>query len=136
LIQNVKGLRGFLKYKLYFLCQFINNRQEDTMANKVRPIKPMEAAKKKIVAFPYAVFEAFNELLVENFDGRDAVITQKEVVDLMVAKGLDRDEVYKKGWLNVEDVYYKAGWEVEYDRPGWDEDYAAHFTFTAHKPLK
>jgi hypothetical protein len=106
------------------------------MKNKVKPIKPGEVAKKKEHDVPDAVFEAFNELITEKFNGRDAVVIQKDVVELMIKKGLNGDEIFKKGWLDIEEVYHKAGWEVEFDRPGWDEDYDAHFTFTAHKPTK
>jgi hypothetical protein len=48
----------------------------------------------------------------------------------MAAKGLNRNEIFKKGWLDVEEIYGKAGWKVEYDKPGYNEDYAAHFIFT------
>lgn len=103
------------------------------MAQKVRPIKPSEVAKQKKVNFPDAVFEAFNELIVENFTGSAATVGQEEVVELMKKKGLNGNEIYKKGWLNIEETYEKAGWEVDYDRPGYNESYAATFTFTSRR---
>ena len=103
------------------------------MANKVKPIKPGEVAKKKINDFPDAVFEAFNELIAENFGGSSAHFEQAEAEKLMVAKGLGRTDIYKKGWMDIEDVYEKAGWEVDYDSPGYNESYPATFTFTAKR---
>jgi hypothetical protein len=103
------------------------------MANKVRPIKPNQVAKQKKADFPDAVFEAFNELIAEDFAGKTARVGQKEVVELMAKKGLNRNEIYKKGWLNIEETYEKAGWEVDYDRPGYNETYPAAFTFTARR---
>lgn len=100
------------------------------MANKIKPIKPGEVANKKKLDIPDAAFEAFNELIAENYDGRTAVVLTKDVVARMTAKGLNRDEIFKKGWLDIEDIYDKAGWQVDYDRPGWDENYDEHFTFT------
>jgi len=47
----------------------------------------------------------------------------------MVKKGLNRAEIFDKGWLNVEEVYRAAGWAVEYDKPGFNESYSATFTF-------
>lgn len=40
------------------------------------------------------------------------------------------DEVFKKGWLNVEYLFRAAGWEVQYDKPGYNETYEAYFTFS------
>ncbi len=99
------------------------------MANNAHPIKPSEVVAKKEKSFPDAVFEAFNELITKKWDGSSATVRQDEVVDLMVKKGLEREEIFDNGWLNVEDIYRSAGWVVRYDKPGYDEDYSAYFTF-------
>ena len=39
----------------------------------------------------------------------------------------------KAGWLDVEGIYRKAGWDVEYDSPGYCEDYPATFKFRKKK---
>ncbi len=103
------------------------------MANKIKPIKPGEVAKQKKNDFPDAVFEAFNEVIAANFYGKDATFNQEDVEALMVKKGLNCNEIYKKGWMDVEDVYEKAGWTVDYDAPGYNETYPATFTFRARK---
>lgn len=99
------------------------------MTNKVRPIRPNEIDSEKIKTFPDAVFEAFNELIVRDFVNGSARVKHYEVVELMMKKGLNRDEIFGRGWLDIEDVYHKAGWRVEYDRPGYNETYPATFTF-------
>jgi len=98
------------------------------MAN-VHPIKPSEVAKKKAIDFPDAVFEAFNQLIAQNFSAGYAVVKQDEVVALMVKKGLKRGEIFRNHWLDVEDVYKAAGWKVEYDKPAYCESYDAFFSF-------
>ena len=103
------------------------------MADKIRPIRPSEVAKKKEIIFPDAVFTAFNELIAQQFYNGSATIKQDDIVELMVKKGLYRAEIYKRGWLNIEDTYRKAGWKVEYDKPGYNESYPATFTFSARK---
>jgi hypothetical protein len=103
------------------------------MANKVKPIKPSEVASKKGSDFPDAVFEAFNELIARDFHEGSATVLQSDVVELMIKKGLKREEIYEHGWLNVEEAYRAAGWGVEYDKPGYNETYRADFTFTARK---
>lgn len=102
------------------------------MSNKVHPIRPSEIDSEKTKTFPDAVFEAFNELITQNFENGSAVVRQDKVVTLMVKKGLDSSEIFDKGWLNIEDVYRKAGWRVEYDSPGYNENYPATFTFERH----
>lgn len=99
------------------------------MTDKVRPIKPSEVGERKASNFPGEVFEAFNEMIAAKFSDREATFTQKEVVALMVQKGLNGDEIFKKGWLDVEEAYEAAGWKVEFDQPGFNETFTATFTF-------
>lgn len=98
-----------------------------------KPITPDEVVGVKKVIIPKKVFEAFNTLIAGNFSGSSAVVGQDEVVTLMVANGLSEGDIYDKGWLDVEDVYKSAGWIVEYDKPGYNEDYPATFTFKSPK---
>jgi hypothetical protein len=100
------------------------------MAKKVAPIRPSEVASEKKRTFPSAVLASFNELITQEFVSNSANIKQDDVVELMVKKGLDRKEIYDKGWLDVEDVYRAAGWHVKYDKPAYNETYPASFTFT------
>lgn len=94
------------------------------------PITPAEAAEQKKDSIPPAVIKAFNILIVEKMSGGKAVFTQEEVVKRLVEeKGLSEADIYSKGYLNVEKLYEKAGWQVQYDKPGYNEDYPATFTF-------
>ena len=73
-------------------------------------------------------------MIAQTWNGHSARVLQKDVVNLMVKKCLDSESVYRYSWLNVEDIYRAAGWLVEYDKPGYNEDYEASFTFK--KPEK
>ncbi|QQG42102.1 MAG: hypothetical protein HYV90_02180 [Candidatus Woesebacteria bacterium] len=99
---------------------------------RIKPISQKEVANEKQRLFPNEVFEAFNEMIIQNAGGGGGQISvdQGEVVKLMVKKGLNRDQIFKNGWLDVEDVYRKAGWKVEYDKPAYNEDYSAYFIFS------
>lgn len=79
------------------------------MAERVGPIRPGEVNRQKLKQFPDAVFESFNELIVENDSNGTSVVDQHEVVKRMVSRGLDPDLIYKRGWLDIEGVYRKAG---------------------------
>lgn len=95
------------------------------------PIKPSEVAAKRVATIPPEVFEAFNELIVENFLVSTATVVQNKVVERILAKlpQVTRGEIFEKGWLEVEGAYRKAGWSVLYDRPGYNESYDAYFEF-------
>ncbi|MFZ5424563.1 MAG: hypothetical protein ACOZAO_02065 [Patescibacteria group bacterium] len=95
-----------------------------------KPITPSGVGKAKSASLPDVVIEVFNELIAQNFYGGSASVKQKDAVAMLVAKGLDRNEIFKKGWLDVEEVYRKAGWKVYYDKPGYNESYDAYFRFS------
>lgn len=95
------------------------------------PITPKEAEKSTINNIPESVFEAFNSLIVAGLSGGDksATFKEKDVVKVLVHMGFKREELYEKNWLDVEPYYRKAGWKVDYDKPGYCETYDATFTF-------
>lgn len=95
----------------------------------VRPIKPSDIIKQRRDDIPDVVIEAFNRLVAEKWSGHSAVVHQKDVVAFLVEAGLDKDEIFKRHWLNVEDVYRSAGWIVKYDAPAYSESYEPYFTF-------
>jgi len=96
----------------------------------VVPIKPSEVGKIKQATIPDEVIEAFNELIVANWEGESAVFLQKDAVKL-IAKRLKirQDAIFDKGYLDVEALYRKQGWVVTYDGPGFNESYDATFKF-------
>ena len=97
-----------------------------------KTITPSEAKKLKVTVIPPEVIEVFNQLIVENLSGRTATVTQKEAARRIASKmNIPSGEVYNKKYLDVEDVFRGAGWKVEYDKPGYNEDYEATWKFTA-----
>ena len=106
---------------------------ENRNNNRILPIRPEEVDSAKLEKFPGEVIESFNVLLVQKAGGDEIHVFEEEVVALMEEKGLDRGEIYKNGWLNIEGLYKQFGWKVTYDKPGYNETYRPSFTF---KPLK
>lgn len=49
---------------------------------------------------------------------------------------ISSDELYKKHQLDIEEVYRKAGWVVSYDKPAYNENYDAIFTFKSKTSKK
>lgn len=97
----------------------------------MKPIKPSEVIELKKTPFPDFVIEAFNELIAKNFANKRSTFNQCDVVNLILQKNktFARHDVFNNGWLDIEDVYRSEGWSVEYDKPGYDEDYEPIFTF-------
>jgi hypothetical protein len=96
----------------------------------VKPITPHEVVGKKKEMLPDCVLEAFNELIAKYFSNGTATFEQNEAVDLISRKlAKTRQYVFDNNYLDVEEIYEKAGWKVEYDNSGHNENYPATFTF-------
>lgn len=97
-----------------------------------QPIKPSQVIKKKKDSIPDFVIESFNELIVKHFNGSYSTIQQDEVLSVILSKmpeGSTRQNVFDNNWLDVEDIFRKAGWQVNYDKPAYNESYPATFKF-------
>lgn len=102
-----------------------------------KAITPKEVTAQKESSIPEYVFEAFNELIAMHYNGSSACFTQDAVMALILKKmgkkptdqGA-RQHIYLNHWLDVEDIYRKKGWKVEYDKPAYCETYDANFTFS------
>jgi hypothetical protein len=99
---------------------------------KNKPITPEEASHLSEMEIPEFVFEAFNKAIIEKYDGNKASVLQNRVIELIIyfSEGIaTRELIFSEGLLNIEDIYRKNGWSVEYDKPGFDETYEARFIF-------
>lgn len=101
--------------------------------NNVKPITPEEVRVVQIESIPDEVFLAFNEEIAKKYNGKIAVVKQSDVVinihTRMGLDSIDRDTIFKKGWLNIESIYANYGWSVYYDKPGYNESYEPSFEF-------
>jgi hypothetical protein len=97
-----------------------------------KPISPSEVAGLKATLLPDEVIEAFNELIAKNASNGRSEFTQSTVVSLILKKlpGWTKAQLHAERCLDVEDIYRAAGWKVEYDKPGYNEDYEARFVFS------
>ncbi len=100
----------------------------------IKPIQPKDVIKEKQRSLPDQVVETFNELIAENWNGSDALIYQEDVVARIKKKFLPKritnKKIFDNHWLDVEDVFKNAGWSVYYDKPAYNEDYKASFSFS------
>lgn len=97
------------------------------------PIRPQDVGAAKTTYIPAAVFDAFNAEIAARFANGSAKVYQEAVVERLVAGGIDRREIFDAGWLNVEAAYEAAGWEVYYNKPGFNEAEQSYFEFYSSK---
>ena len=100
----------------------------------VEPIKPKEVVGKKKEALPDEVIEAFNELIAEHWKNKSSSFLQRKVIariqQKMGAGVISGQEICDKGYLDVEAIYIKAGWDVKYNSPAYNESYSESFDFS------
>ena len=98
------------------------------------PIDPNEIQGEKNKTIPDKVIAIWNEMLIEKWKGYSVTIKQDDAVE-RIAKTPDipRNDVFKLDYLEIEDIFRKAGWEVYYDKPGFNESGYAIFRFTKKK---
>ena len=101
----------------------------------IKPVTPEKVNKTKQKQIPDQVMQAFNTLIAKEWDGSSARIQQKEVVSEILKNfkksgtKIKGEKIFENNWLDVENIYRGAGWLVEYDKPGYSEDYEAYWTF-------
>jgi len=108
----------------------------------MKPIRPEDVGKVKSKKIPPLVIKAVNECIVNNWSDQkqNAEFTQNELVDEIITKyngKINGDEIFNAGYLDIEPIFEKNGWKVEYDKPGYNENYyPATFTFTKKRNRK
>lgn len=97
-----------------------------------RPITPQEAKEGQPKIIPSVVYDVFNHLLTTRFArGNEVVITQDQVIDVILARmpELQRQEIFDNHWLDIENAYQAAGWQVSYSRVAYNESGRSFWTF-------
>jgi len=105
----------------------------ETNREFAQPISPEELSQVKRETMPPEVFETFNRLLGEIALNGYATVYLDDVVEGLIERGLDKEEIFRKGWLNIESLYGEHGWEVRYDQPGYNESGRGYYTFRAKR---
>lgn len=102
-----------------------------------RPIKPEEVPLPTYPIPPF-VYDVFNTLIEEKMgDNMSAKILLKDVKSAIRGHKEYKDEdIFKRKWCDVEDMYREVGWEVIYDGPAYCETYDGYYVFSAPKNKK
>lgn len=101
--------------------------------NVIQPITPDEVVKAKKNSLPDEVIACFNDMIVQKWNGHSSMVIQTEVVRRIAdSLHITQKDVYGRGYLEIEDIYRKIGWNVVYDKPAFNENYPAYFKFSRH----
>lgn len=98
----------------------------------MKAISPQECAAQAGNDIPDMVIEAINDMLKKEYrKGKSVVLRQDDIIAEIQQRdiSLTREQIFGRGWLDFEPVFERAGWKVKYDKPGYNESYAATFEF-------
>lgn len=98
----------------------------------VKPFTPADAQKCKSTWLPNEVIETVNELLAKNYREGTITIKQKDIEEQVLLKmpHLSSKDLYDRNYMDIEETFRSHGWDVRYDKPGYNESYSAFFEFT------
>lgn len=104
--------------------------------SQILPITPKEAKEGFSSSIPDFVIQSFNKLLTQKYSSSSITIYQDEVIEEILnntpeGQSYSREQIYKNKWLDVERVFKKSGWKVDYESPGYNESGRSYFTFKA-----
>lgn len=101
------------------------------MEKEVKPISPNEIIDNLENIIPSVVIQAVNNLLTKEYKGNRAVILQDEIISEIIRldNSFTSRQIFDNKMLDFEELYRKNGWSVEYDKPGYNENYKAKFIF-------
>lgn len=98
----------------------------------IKPIQPHKVKDVQLALIPDEVIDVFNTLIIENYDKstKSADVSQNEAIErISVLLGISRCKVFDNKWMDIEDVFRKAGWKVTYVRPAYYERGSAYYIF-------
>lgn len=109
-----------------------NRTEISGSGRKVEPISPQEVVAIKALNIPNEVLDVFNKEIAAKWNGHSCTLLESDVAQKIAsALSITVSQVYELKYLNVEPIYRKKGWKVEYDKPGYCETYPATYTFSS-----
>ena len=98
-------------------------------------MRPKEVIDNKIHVIHPDIITIVNEFLTKRYNGTLVKIAQDEIVNEFMKrnKGFKKEKLFADHHLDFELIFESKGWSVNYDQPGYCENYDAYFVF---KPKK
>jgi len=97
-----------------------------------KAITPAEVEQRAKSEIPEEIIETINNLLIKKTRyGRCTLLRKDILAEIKNMHNITSTTIFENGWMDIEPLYRDAGWIVEYDKPGYNENYGAKFIFTA-----
>lgn len=99
-----------------------------------KALSPKEAITRAKNEVPELVFQAWNNLIVENLKVQGGKASSEFLLEelanqITLIMSISYEQAKQNGWFDLEDIFRDKGWKVEFDRPGYNESYSPKFTF-------
>lgn len=91
---------------------------------EMKPITPNQCKEAQKTIVPDWIIAAFNELIIQKFDGNKARINEYDLEPYFDERNCDFFECDTKGMLKIIPLYKESGWEVNRD---FDNDINEHY---------
>lgn len=102
-------------------------------------LKPDDVEDKKTKSIPKEVFDAANELIAKNWDGYSSTfklkLLAKESLELInnqiseTSLKKTSDFLFSNNFLDIEGSYRQEGWNVTFEKSGYNETFDDYFVF-------
>lgn len=97
---------------------------------KVQPLPANQINSSKPYEIPELVIVLVNNMLKEAWDRGSAILHTKDIMQkLKLAFDKTEKEILEMHWLDIEPIYRKAGYNVEYVKPAYGEQGEPYFKF-------
>lgn len=106
------------------------------VSDKVLPLTPAGVKETFTQNIDPFIIQSVNNILVRKYNSRSITFTQDEVLEEYFKinpcenSSQKRQDLFDRHQLDFEDLFRKYGWNVKYDKPGYNELYKAFFEFT------
>lgn len=101
----------------------------------ITPDEIIEATKPPEI--PDYIFDSFNKLIKDSWDGKQSVITISDAINrIMLDRFISRSVILNNAWLEVDDFYREKGWDVKFIKPDYTEFFISYWVFSKNKKVR
>lgn len=96
---------------------------------KTKPLSPSEVGQAQIAALPDFVIQSVNACLARTTGTIRTVKRDDIISEIQLRHECERAQIFAQRWLDFEDAFREVGWDVQYCKPDYTEDFPPYFEF-------
>ena len=104
---------------------------------QVTPLTPQEAVEQKLSDVPTKVLQCWNKIIKANLNKTNSSVTSRFTLNAL-AKMISSEmacsfgSAKNKGWFELEPLFIQSGWNVQFHRASYADDFDSYFYFEAN----